>query len=110
LLAGVRFRGASASINIPFHGAKSWQLTSLDDDLTHMIQRSAVGQATEAVLQSIPGVGPVLSRTLLAQVPELGTLGHKQVAALVGVAPFNRDSGTLRGQRRVWGGRAEVRA
>ena len=86
------------------------QLTSLDDDLTHMIQRSAVGQATETVLQSIPGVGPVLSRTLLAQVPELGTLGHKQVAALVGVAPFNRDSGTLRGPRRVWGGRAEVRA
>jgi len=86
------------------------QLTSLDDDLTHTIQQSAVGQATEAVLQSIPGVGPVLSRTLLGQVPELGSLGHKQIAALVGVAPFNRDSGTLRGHRRVWGGRAAVRA
>jgi transposase len=86
------------------------QLASLDDDLTHAIQQSAVGQATEAVLQSIPGVGPVLSRTLLAQVPELGTLGPKQVAALVGVAPFNCDSGTMRGRRRVWGGRAEVRA
>jgi transposase len=91
----------------------SWlegELTSLDDDLTQAIQRSAVGQATEAILQSIPGVGPVLSRTLLGQVPELGTLGPKQVAALVGVAPFNRDSGTMRGRRKVWGGRAEVRA
>jgi transposase len=86
------------------------QLASLDDDLTQAIQQSAVGQATEAVLQSIPGVGPVLSRTLLGQVPELGTLGRKQIAALVGVAPFNCDSGTMRGRRRVWGGRAEVRA
>ena len=86
------------------------QLSSLDDDLTQAIQRSGVGQATEAILQSIPGVGPVLSRTLLGQVPELGTLGRKQIAALVGVAPFNRDSGTMRGRRRVWGGRAEVRA
>ena len=67
-------------------------------------------QVKEAVLRSIPGVGPVLSRTLLGQVPELGTLGHKQVAALVGVAPFNRDSGTLRGRRMIWGGRADVRA
>jgi transposase len=86
------------------------QRRSLDDDLTQAIQGSAVGQATEAILQSIPGVGPVLSRTLLGQVPELGTLGPKQVAALVGVAPFNCDSGTMRGRRRVWGGRAEVRA
>src|SRR5262249_18483108 len=69
------------------------QLASLDDDLTQAIQQSAVGQATEAVLQSIPGVGPVLSRILLGQVPELGTLGRKQRAALVGVAPFNCDSG-----------------
>jgi transposase len=86
------------------------QLTGLDDDLTRAVQASAVWQVKEAVLRSIPGVGPVLSRTVLAQVPELGTLGHKQVAALVGVAPFNRDSGTLRGRRRLWGGRAEVRA
>jgi transposase len=86
------------------------QLRNLDDDLTHTIQRSAVGQAKETVLRSIPGVGPVLSRTLLGQVPELGTLSHKQVAALVGVAPFNRDSGTWRGRRMVWGGRGGVRA
>ena len=86
------------------------QLSSLDDDLPQALQRRGVGQATEAIRHSIPGVGPVLSRTLLGQVPELGTLGRKQIAALVGVAPFNRDSGTMRGRRRVWGGRAEVRA
>jgi len=72
--------------------------------LTSTIERSAVWQAKADLLRSIPGVGPVLSRTMLAQVPELGTLGHKQVAALVGVAPFNRDSGTLRGRRTVYGG------
>ena len=62
------------------------------------------------MLRSVPGVGPVLTTTLLANVPELGTLTHKQIAALVGVAPLNRDSGTLRGRRTVWGGRAQVRA
>ena len=84
------------------------QLAGLDEDLTTTIERSAVWQAKADLLRSIPGVGPVLSRTMLAQVPELGTLGHKQVAALVGVAPFNRDSGTLRGRRTVYGGRREV--
>ena len=62
------------------------------------------------MLRSVPGVGPVLSLTLLAQLPELGTLNRKQIAALVGVAPLNRDSGSLRGKRTVWGGRASVRA
>jgi transposase len=58
----------------------------------------------------MPGVGPVVSRTLLADVPELGHLNRKQIAALIGVAPLARDSGTLRGKRMVWGGRAPVRA
>lgn len=62
------------------------------------------------LLQSVPGVGPVVTSTLLASLPELGTLTNKQIAALVGVAPLNRDSGTLRGRRTVWGGRAQVRA
>jgi len=61
------------------------------------------------LLRSAPGVGPVLATTLLAGLPELGTLTRQQIAALVGVAPLNRDSGTLRGRRRVWGGRAQVR-
>jgi len=61
-------------------------------------------------LQSTPGVGPVLSCTLISQLPELGDLNRKEIAALVGVAPFNRDSGTWRGRRTIWGGRASVRA
>ena len=60
-------------------------------------------------MQSMPGVGPGLSRTMLAELPELGRLSSKQLAALVGVAPHNRDSGTLRGKRTIWGGRAVVR-
>ena len=86
------------------------EITGLDDALTHASQTHPEWQAKDAVLQSIPGVGPVLARTMLGQVPELGTLGPKPLAALIGVAPFNRDSGTLRGRRTVYGGRAEVRA
>jgi transposase len=61
------------------------------------------------LLRSVPGVGKVLSTTLLAHLPELGALNRKQIAALVGLAPFNRDSGSLRGSRCIWGGRAQVR-
>lgn len=86
------------------------EITGLDDALTHASQTHPEWQAKDAVLQSMPGVGPVLARTMLGQVPELGTLGPKPRAALIGVAPFNRDSGTLRGRRTVYGGRAEVRA
>ena len=85
------------------------QLTTLDDDLTTRIRQSPVWQAQADLLQSVPGVGPVLSRTLVAQMPELGTLTRLQIAALVGVAPLNRDSGTIRGARTCWGGRAPVR-
>ena len=62
------------------------------------------------LLRTVPGVGPQLSLTLLAHLPELGTLDRKQIAALVGVAPYNRDRGTRRGKRAVWGGRSRVRA
>lgn len=86
------------------------ELSRTDGDLEEAIKSSPTLGENEALLRSVPGVGPVLARTLLAQVPELGTLTHKRVAALVGVAPLNRDSGTLRGRRAVWGGRAEVRA
>ena len=86
------------------------ELSRTDGDLEEAIKSSPTLRENEALLRSVAGVGPVLARTLLAQVPELGTLTHKQVAALVGVAPLNRDSGTLRGRRAVWGGRAEVRA
>ena len=65
---------------------------------------------TEDLLTSVPGVGDKLARTLIADLPELGRLGRKQIASLVGVAPFNRDSGTLRGRRTIWAGRIKVRA
>src|SRR3954447_25307035 len=86
------------------------ELSRTERDLEAAIESSPVLGENEALLRSVPGVGPVLARTLLAGVPELGTLTHKRLAALVGVAPLNRDSGTLRGHRSVWGGRAEVRA
>jgi transposase len=86
------------------------ELSRTERDLEAAIESSPVLGENEALLRSVPGVGPVLACTLLAGVPELGTLTHKRLAALVGVAPLNRDSGTLRGHRSVWGGRAEVRA
>jgi transposase len=86
------------------------ELSRTERDLEAAIESCPALSENEALLRSVPGVGPVLARTLLAGVPELGTLTHKRVAALVGVAPLNRDSGTLRGHRSVWGGRADVRA
>lgn len=86
------------------------ELSHTDSDLAYAIRKSPVWREKEELLQSTPGVGPVVTTTLLANLPELGTLTAKQIAALVGVAPFNRDSGTLRGTRTVWGGRAQVRA
>ena len=65
--------------------------------------------ARDQILTSTPGVGPIVSCTLLADLPELGSLNRKEIATLVGVAPLNRDSGTFRGKRIVWGGRARVR-
>jgi len=86
------------------------QLEEIDADLDNSVRGSPVWREKEDLLRSVPGVGKVLSRTLLSLLPELGTLGKKQVAALVGVAPLNRDSGTQRGHRFVWCGRAHVRA
>ncbi|HTO11063.1 MAG TPA: IS110 family transposase [Candidatus Binatia bacterium] len=86
------------------------RLRDVDGDLEQVIRLSPVWRAKEDLLRSVPGVGPVVSRTLLGELPELGTLTHRQIAALVGVAPRARDSGTLRGKRIVWGGRASVRA
>ena len=85
-------------------------LESLDRDLGDVIRSSPMWKDKDQLLQSTPGVGPVLSMTLVADLPELGTLNRGQIAALVGVAPFNRDSGAFRGKRTVWGGRSQVRA
>jgi transposase len=82
----------------------------VDDELGGAIQRSPVWRVQEDLLRSVPGIGPIVARTLLAELPELGQLDRRAIAALVGVAPFNRDSGQWRGRRMIWGGRASVRA
>jgi transposase len=84
-------------------------LREIDDDLRLRLRASPLWRAQDDLLQSVPGIGPILSLTLLAELPELGRLSHAQIAALVGVAPLNRDSGTRRGRRAVWGGRRAVR-
>ena len=86
------------------------ELDDLDEGLRQTLRQSPVWREKDDLLRTVPGVGEQLSLTLLAYLPELGTLDRWQVAALVGVAPFNRDSGTMRGKRTVWGGRARVRA
>jgi transposase len=86
------------------------QLAGVDLDLDDAVKGSPVWREKENLLRSVPGVGKVLSRTLLSLAPELGTLGRKQMAALIGVAPLNKDSGMHRGRRSIWGGRAHVRA
>jgi len=86
------------------------ELEGVGRDIERMIKESPLWRTKDDLLQSVPGVGPVLSRTLIGQLPELGRLSRKEIAALVGVAPLARDSGTLRGRRTVWGGRAPVRS
>jgi transposase len=86
------------------------RVAALDDDLDTTLRASPVWRERQTLYRSVPGIGPVCARTLLFDLPELGTLSRQRIAALVGVAPFNRDSGTLRGTRTTWGGRAHVRA
>jgi transposase len=85
------------------------RLSDVDDDMSTRIQESPVWRVQEDLLRSVPGIGPTVARTLLAELPELGQLDRRTIAALVGVAPRNRDSGRLRGKRMIWGGRASVR-
>jgi transposase len=86
------------------------QVADIDDDLQKLIEKTPAWRESDELYRSVPGVGPVLSSTLTALVPELGQLNRKQIAALVGVAPFNNDSGKAEGKRTTWGGRAPVRA
>jgi transposase len=86
------------------------RLARLDDELDTTLRASPVWREREARLRSVPGMGPVCTRTLLLDLPEVGTLSRQRLAALVGVAPLNRDRGTRRGSRTIWGGRAHVRA
>jgi transposase len=85
------------------------RLKVMNGQISDAIKQNPVWSGKDAILRSAPGVGPVLSVSLLAGVPELGKLNRKQLAALIGVAPLNRDSGRYQGSRSVWGGRAQVR-
>ena len=84
-------------------------MSDLDQELRQSFCQSPLWREKDDLLRTVPGVGEQLSLTLLAHLPELGRLDRRQIAALVGVAPFNRDSGTPRGRRTVWGGRSRVR-
>ena len=86
------------------------RLVALDDELDTTLRASPLWRERETLYRSVPGMGPVCARTLLLDLPELGTLSRQRIAALVGVAPFHCDSGTMRGRRTIWGGRAHVRA
>lgn len=85
------------------------RIKTLNTDLTHRLRTSSVWRELDDLLKDVPGIGPVTRATLLALLPELGRLDRKEIAALAGLAPFNRDSGQYRGQRMIWGGRAQVR-
>jgi transposase len=86
------------------------QIEELDQEIEQLSQAQAEWRSHIDLLQSVPGVGPVIATTLIAALPELGKVSDKRISALVGVAPFNRDSGTFRSSRTIWGGRANVRA
>lgn len=108
-----RLSSAPAGLRTDIEAHIRWlegRLSQLDDTLTKTIRSSPLWREHDDRLRSMPGVGPVLSRTLLASLPELGRLDRKQIAALVGVAPRNRDSGLLRGRRTIGGGRGPIRA
>jgi transposase len=105
LSTGITRRDIQAHIN--------WlasRLKSTDKDIKSIVRKSPAWQAPDELLRSVPSVGPITSTCLIADLPELGTLNRKQIAALVGVAPLNRDSGSFRGKRSIWGGRAHVRS
>jgi transposase len=107
-----RLRAMSGPARADIQAHLDWldqRLTGLDAELERLIANHAVWKALSTLLCSAPGIGPVVSATLIANLPELGRLPHKQIAALVGVAPLNRDSGQTRGHRTTWGGRAPVR-
>ncbi len=108
-----RFKAARAdSIRQGIQEHIKWlqkELQGIDEGLKEEIKSNESWQEKDKILRSTPGVGKVLSTTLIAQLPELGTLNRRQIAALVGVAPLNRDSGKMRGKRTIWGGREATR-
>jgi transposase len=107
-----RLAGTSGRLQTDIEAHMAWlneRLATLDNDLETLLRAIPLWRENDDLLQSAPGIGPVCARTLVLELPELGTLNRQQIAALVGVAPLNCDSGTLRGRRTIWGGRAHVR-
>lgn len=107
-----RLAVARASMRPPIQKHITWlkvQLDDTDSEMKRLIRNSPVWRQKDDLLQSVKGVGLQASAMLMARLPELGTLNRKQIASLVGLAPFNRDSGTLKGRRTIWGGRSDVR-
>lgn len=107
-----RMAGAKPAMKRSIKSHVAWlenALADLDRDLDQTLRGSSVWRETDDLLQSVPGVGPKVSATIIVELPELGTLTRQQAAALVGVAPLNRDSGTMRGRRTTWGGRPAIR-
>ena len=104
---------ASPTVQADLKAHLAWlaqRLATLENDLDTTLRASPVWRERETLYRSVPGIGPVCARTLLLALPELGTLSRQRLAALAGVAPFNRDSGTVRGHCAIWGGRAPLRA
>lgn len=107
-----RLNGCEKVVRKQIQGHITWlekRISQSEDDIDKMMRQSELFREKQALYRTVPAVGPVTASMLIAELPELGTLNRKQIAALVGVAPLARDSGTLRGKRTVWGGRASVR-
>ena len=107
-----RLTGTSVRLTKDIEAHMTWLnagIATLDDDLEALLRASPLWRENDDLLQSAKGIGPVSAHTLLLELPELGTLTRQEIAALVGVAPLNGDSGTMRGKRTIWGGRAHVR-
>ena len=107
-----RLAGTCGRIQTDIAAHITWlneRLATLDDDLETLLRASPLWRENDDLLQSTPGIGPVCARTFLLELPALGPRTRQQIAALVGVAPLHGDSGTLRGRRTIWGGRAHVR-
>ena len=107
-----RLAGTNARLTKDITAHMTWlnaAIATLDDDLETILRASPLWRDNDDLLQSAKGIGPVSAHTLLLELPELGTRTRQQIAALVGVAPLHCDSGTLRGRRMIWGGRAHVR-
>lgn len=108
-----RLQQASAVVRTDIRKHLEWldaRIADVDRELRKRVKASSQWREKDRLLQSAPGVGPTVSLTLLTGVPELGTLTRQKIGKLVGVAPLNCDSGTMRGRRRIWGGRADVRS